>query len=112
MSIHVEYNDALDVRELFECGVDLNQNARIGADAWRKCGATQAQSRRPLLGSRTLRVQRQREIRSTSGIGSRTVRWASQDAIELGKVSGGSFTECRTSNQELDGERAHSDGWS
>ena len=106
-----EYDDFLDVRELFEGGVDLSENARIGTDSWGTGGTTQVQGRRPLLGFRTFHVQGEREIRSTDGMGSRTTRWASQDAIELGEESRAPFTQGRSSYQELDGECSYRDGW-
>jgi hypothetical protein len=38
-----EYDNILDVRELFEGRIDLSQNACISADAWRTGGTAQAQ---------------------------------------------------------------------
>jgi hypothetical protein len=41
MSSLSKYDDIFDVRELFECGIDLGLNARISADAWRIGGTAQ-----------------------------------------------------------------------
>ncbi len=43
VSILSEYDDILDVRELFEGRIDLSQDACISADAWRTGGTAQAQ---------------------------------------------------------------------
>jgi hypothetical protein len=69
MSSLSEYVDILDVRELFECGVDLGQDARISADARRIGGAAQLQRGSAWRRSRSFHVQSESEIGSAGWIG-------------------------------------------
>ncbi len=47
----IENDDSLDVRELFEGGIDLGQDACISTDAWRLGGTAEAQRGRTWGGS-------------------------------------------------------------
>ena len=52
-----EYDDIFNVRELFECGIDLRLNARISTDTWRIGGAAQFERRSAWDRSRSFHVQ-------------------------------------------------------
>jgi len=69
MSSLSEYDLILDVRELFECGIDLGQDACISTDARRIGGTAQAQRGSAWRRSRSLHVQSEREIGSAGWIG-------------------------------------------
>jgi hypothetical protein len=64
-----EYDDILDVRELFEGRIDLIQDACISADAWRTGGTAQAQRGSAWRGSRSLHVQGEREVWTSHRLG-------------------------------------------
>ena len=72
-----ENYDIIDVRELFERGIDPGLNTRISANTWRIGGAAQVQRVSAWCRSQSLHVQSEYEIGSADWIGYRATSRAS-----------------------------------